>query len=90
MIRRLVMPTNQAAQRASLRVELVACSPGADEHVLGDLAGAVVAEGAPADRVDERAVGVVDRSEVGLSTRERLRQVGVMFTRVGVSDTIRS
>ena len=67
------------SQRAAGRVELITPTPGADEHVLGDLAGGVVAERLATDRVDERAVGVIDRPQIGVAARERCAEgIGVI------------
>ena len=66
------------SQRAAGRVELITPTPGADEHVLGDLAGAVVAERLATDRVDERTVGVIDRPQIGVAAGERCAEgIGV-------------
>jgi tetratricopeptide (TPR) repeat protein len=72
-------------ERASIGVELISRLPRADEDVLGDLAGGVVAERAPADRVDQCSVRVVHLPKRRLTGSKRdSERIGVVTqSRVG-------
>ena len=51
------------------RIELVTASPGADEHLLGDVVGGVGTERLAAQAVHQRAVRLVDLAQLGPAGR---------------------